>query len=731
MFYNKKPDISHLRVFGARAFAHVPLEMQTKLGVKSRECLFMGYPPGQKGYRVRDLATGTFFTSTAVIFDENSKYRPLHETSPYSVQIGAGKPIPALRNANKTPASPSGPPRRTSRPLRLTAAGEAQAARVTAAKIHLEDVREAARQRLESSTAGIDAASPEDQQNVVLDPGLTSVPEDSIFSCVLPSLELAFMSIRSSEHRHPSSHDYDLTVPPYNYNEAMRRPDRAVWQATIDKELDMFMSMKIFREEALPPGCYAIGSTWVFEYKIMNPPPNLAKGRLCARGYSQIPHIDFTETFAPVVKTTSVRIVAALAAKLDLHLECFDATRAFLWSDLNEVIYMKYPQGYVGTSGLVWRLLKSLYGLKQASLMWYRLFRATLEKLGFARSEFDHGLFVYRGKFNGNETVCFLAIHVDDGLGATNSADFFTHLKNEIAKAFGIKDLGPVTTFIGFQFERDRATRELWIHQENYIDNLLDEYSLNECNSVTTPLDPSHPFGFSDSTYPETPNLLKSYQRLIGSLLFLSICTRPDITFAVMSLSQWNSKPEPRHFASAKRVLRYLKGTKSLRLRYGGVNKDHPLQGFTDSDWGGDHSTRASVSGYCWFFAGGPISWSAKKQVCIALSTTEAEYVAMTRALQEGIWLSSNFNQLSIEIPSPISIKSDNEGAIALADNGISHNRTKHIDIRYHFIRSHVDSKNFLLSHIPGIENPADIFTKPLPRPSFEFHRTNLVLLAR
>src|ERR1700678_49055 len=298
---------------------------------------------------------------------------------------------------------------------------------------------------------------------------------------------------------------------------------------------------------------------------------------------------------------------------------------------------MRYPQGYSGTPGMVWHLLKLLYGLKQASLMWYRLFRATLEKLGFTCNEFDHGLFIYRRDFNNSTTVCHLAVHVDDGLGTTNSAPFLTHLKNEIAKAFGIKDLGPVRSFIGFQFERDHTTQELWVHQENYIDNLLDEHSLHDCNSVTTPLDSNHPFGDITSSYPETPNLVKSYQRLIGSLLFLSICTRPDIAFAVMALSQWNSKPEPRHFASAKRVLRYLKGTKNFCLKYGGVKKDLPLHGFTDSDWGGDCSTRASVSGFCWFFAGGPISWSAKKQVCIALSTTEAEYVAMTRAFQEGI----------------------------------------------------------------------------------------------
>ena len=199
---------------------------------------------------------------------------------------------------------------------------------------------------------------------------------------------------------------------------------------------------------------------------------------------------------------------------------------------------MKYPQGYKGMPGMVWRLLKSLYGLKQASLMWYKLFRSTLKKLGFTCSEFDHGLFIYCRHFNGQPTLCFLAIHVDDGLGTSDSSLFLTHLKSEIAKAFGIKDLGPVTSFIGFQFERNRATRELWIHQENYIDNLLDEHSLHDCNSISTPLDPNHPFSSADSIYPETPDLLKSYQRLIGSLLFLSICTRPDITFAVMALSQ-------------------------------------------------------------------------------------------------------------------------------------------------------------------------------------------------
>ena len=179
---------------------------------------------------------------------ENSKYRPLHETSPNAVQLDAGERIPALRNVQTTVSPPSSP-RRTSRTIHLTAAGEAQAARVTAAKIHLEDVREAARQRSNHSESShaINTVPPSvdpKENNMLAHPG--QIPEDSIFSCVLPSLELAFMSIRSSECRNPSNPGYDLAAPPYNYNEAMRRPDHAAWQATIDKELDMFVSMKIF-----------------------------------------------------------------------------------------------------------------------------------------------------------------------------------------------------------------------------------------------------------------------------------------------------------------------------------------------------------------------------------------------------------------------------------------------------------------------------------------------------
>jgi hypothetical protein len=215
--------------------------------------------------------------------------------------------------------------------------------------------------------------------------------------------------------------------------------------------------------------------------------------------------------------------------------------------------------------------------------------------------------------------------------------EFLTFIKGEIKKAFGIKDLGPLWTFLGVQFERNLESCELWIHQEMFIDSLLLEYELTNCNAVKTPLDRDHPLGLSTDTYPSVANLMQSFQRLVGSLLFLQTCSCPDILFAVLLLSQHCSSPQPHHFAATKRVLRYLKGTHSHHLHYGGEKLQLPLSGLSDADWASDKQDRASISGFVWSLGRGPISWSAKKQNCIALSTTEAEYVALTCTIQEGI----------------------------------------------------------------------------------------------
>src|SRR5258705_477972 len=219
-------------------------------------------------------------------------------------------------------------------------------------------------------------------------------------------------------------------------------------------------------------------------------------------------------------------------------------------------------------------------------------------------------------------------MHVDDGLAGCTSMDFLTFIKGEIKKAFGIKDLGPLRNFLGVQFERNLETCELWIHQEMFIDSLLAEYGLSACNAVQTPLDRDHPLGLSTDLHVPVDNLTHSYQRLVGSLLFLQTFSRPDISFAVLLLSQHCSSPEPRHFATAKRVLRYLKGTRSYRLHYGGYNRHLPLSGLSYAYWAGDKKDRASLPRIVWALWGGPIRWSAKEENCVALSAPEAGHEA-------------------------------------------------------------------------------------------------------
>jgi len=367
--------------------------------------------------------------------------------------------------------------------------------------------------------------------------------------------ESTFLSLRSDIARNPRSPGYDMTTPPANHHEAMMRSDAEEWKKVEEKELEMLRTMGVYVDEELPEGRKAIGNRWVFEFKLdVDGGPPIYKARLVAQGFSQVPFVDYDATFTPVAKSASVRFVAIYSALHGWHLECFDATRAFLWGDLTWTIYMRYPPGYTSPKDLrgVWRLLKSLYGLKQASLIWYKLLRKVLESLGFLRSEFDHAIFIYKRLWDREEVHCLLAMHVDDRLAGCTSMDFLTFIKGEIKKAFGIKDLGPLRTFLGVQFERNLESCELWIHQEMFINSLLLEYELTNCNAVKTPLDRDHPLGLSTDIYPSVANLTQSFQRLVGSLLFLQTCSRPDISFAVLLLSQHCSSPEPRHFAAAK-----------------------------------------------------------------------------------------------------------------------------------------------------------------------------------
>lgn len=394
---------------------------------------------------------------------------------------------------------------------------------------------------------------------------------------------------------------------------------------------------------------------------------------------------------------------------------------------------MRQPKGFEEGDWRiqVWRMLHTIYGLKQSAMEWYEEVCGVMTELGFSQCAVDHAVFIFDKVTSVARILCIVGFHVDDGLGTSNSTAFLAFMKQKIDGRFGIKDLGAVKKFLGIQFERDLITHQLWMHQGEYITYLLEEYDLLHCNPVHLPLDPHHPFGKPTDSPAKVENLPSAFRKLVGELLYLAVCTRPNISYAVNSLAQHNSNPSLAHFAAAKCLLRYLSGMQNLRLEYGGARMNEGLHAYCDADWASSPIDRLSISGYVWFFAGGIIVHVPKKQSTHTLSSTEAEYMVVTHILQEGLWLKSLLTQLHITLPLPILVYMDNTGAISLSTEARNHIWSKHIDVRYLFIREHIEQGTFLLKWLPSHMNTADIFTKALVRPLFEKHLPSLQLVSR
>ncbi|KAL9273201.1 Retrovirus-related Pol polyprotein from transposon TNT 1-94-like protein, partial [Drosera capensis] len=379
----------------------------------------------------------------------------------------------------------------------------------------------------------------------------------------------------------------------------------------------------------LPKGRKALKNKWVFKLKRDgNGEVMKHKARLVVKGFGQKQGIDFEEIFSPVVKMTSIRTVLGLVAGLNLELEQLDVKTAFLHGDLEEEIYMVQPEGFEvkGKEHKVCRLRKSLYGLKQAPRQWYKKFDSFMTSHGYQRFKADPC--VYFKRFT-NGKFLILLLYVDAMLVTGQDAQMIAMLKKELSKAFDMKDMGQARQILGMQITRDRKAKRLWLSQEKYVERVLERFNMKGAKTVSCPL-PSH-LKLSKKLCPSTEKEKDEMSRVpyssaVGSLMYAMVCIRPDIAYAVGVVSRFLSNPGKQHWEAVKWILRYLKGTSKLCLSFG---KGEPvLEGYTDADMAGDLDHRKSTSG-------GAVSWQSKLQKCVALSTTEAEYIAATEAGKE------------------------------------------------------------------------------------------------
>jgi hypothetical protein len=518
-------------------------------------------------------------------------------------------------------------------------------------------------------------------------------------------------------------------LEPRSLAEAKRGGDWPLWEKAIHEELATLKAAGTWELVEKPEGANVVGSKWVFRAKKDAVGKIVRyKARLVAQGFSQIPGVDYFDTFAPVARLASIRAVLAFAAPEDLETAQIDIKGAYLNGELtdDEHIYMRQPPGYA-EGHLVCKLKKTLYGLKQSGRRWYQKLVDIMTKLKFSRSEVDQAVFYRRD--TGRNILIIIKVHVDDCSIVASTQPLIDRFKIEIKKHVEITDMGGLHWILGIEVKRIREQRKILLSQRSYIDSILRRYGFDDLTPISTPMDPNVRLTSAQSPT-TTDDIAKMrdvpYHEAIGSLMYASLGTRPDISFAVQTLSRFVVNPGMLHWEAVKRVFRYLKGTRELWLSYGGIKKE--LEGYADAD-GSMMEDRRAISGYAFIINGGAVSWSTKKQEIVSLSTTESEYIAATYATKEALWLRSLIFQLFGTSLPATTLFSDNQSAIALTKEHQYHARTKHIDVRYHFIRWVIEEGKIRLIYCPTDEMVADTLTKALPSAKVKHFATSLGLV--
>lgn len=672
----RKPDLLTLKIFGNPAMVQVPKVKRSKWDPKSIEVQFVGYADNQKAFRFYDA------TSKKIIVSRDATF-----LNPKEAKFGSSVTDDDTSDCDV----PTGSVGATT----TTTSTEDQTQRIEEKDDSLSDSEfEDAMNDGDYQPPGNVARQESDQQ-------------------IRRSSRVARPVVRDD---YVSYFARDCTSEdPTTREDAISAHDGSQWTDAMKEELESFSKNQTWTLVDLPRGRKPVKTKWIFKRKRADDGTVVRhKARLVAKGCSQQFGIDYGETFSPVVRYSSIRLLIAMAVQREMGIDQMDAVTAYLQGSLEEEIYTTQPEGFEDGSGRVCKLHKAMYGLKQSGRQWNQCLDAALLSFNLNKSKEDPCVYYT------DDGKLIVAIYVDDFLIFWKDVLVRDDLKAKLSQAFHMKDLGKANTCVGMTIEYGEGT--ISINQESYAREVLERFSMSDCKPSSSPCDLSQKLssgsGRSDSDVP--------YREAVGSLLFLVQGTRPDLAFAVSNVSRFNDKHNDSHWIAVKRIMRYVKATIRHRLVY---RKDsvEPIYGYVDADWGNDTDERRSFSGYVFLMAGAAVTWSCKRQSTVAVSSTEAEYIAMAFAAKEALWLVRvirQFNDLQ-----NINIKCDNQSAMVVASREAFSARTKHIDIAHHFYRQHVASGLITLEYVPSANNTADCLTKAVGPSKMKLGANGLGLL--
>lgn len=701
LLYNVTPNYKNFKTFGCRVFPYLRNYASNKLEPRSRPCIFLGYSSSYKGFRCYDPHTSRVFITRHAQFDECSFHFSGNSNNSSSSQLD----LSSFFEPQYTPRMlPQATPMPTSTPSPVSKQPTTSEPCSICENSTGDPTSPAA------CTPSPPSSPPQSAVNLQPNPPPISTHPMTTRSKAGISKRKYFVDIASTKLLTALA----TSTIPKGFKSATKHPE---WVAAMEEEIKALHNNDTWDLIPCPKNANVVGSKWVFRIKYHSDGSiERHKARLVAQGFTQLPEVDFSHTFSPVVKAATVRIILALAVQHNWALHQLDVKNAFLNGLLTKPVFMAQPPGFVDPRfpHHVCRLKKALYGLKQAPLAWFQRFSTFLYTLGFCCSRADTSLFYYT---RGSSTI-YLLVYVDDIIITGNDNSLISRLISRVHKEFAIKDLGRLNYFLGL--EVTHTDNGLFLGQAKYAQEILSRANLLESKPVATPLAAGESLTSNGSAFND-PTL---YRSLVGALQYLTI-TRPDLSYAVNYVSQYLQSPTDDHFQAVKRILRYVKGTIHFGLTFTRSN-DPSLIGYSDADWARCLETRRSTYGYSIFLGGNLVSWSAKKQPTVARSSCESEYRALANAAAEVVWVSHLLQEIRALPRARPLLLCDNKSAIFLSQNPVAHKRAKHIDLDYHFVRELVSAEKLITQFVPSHLQVADIFTKSLARPSFEFLRSKL-----
>lgn len=687
-WYKRKIDPNIFKRFGTKVSVHIPKEKRLKWDAKNMFGIFLGYSQDVKGYRIYLPEKNTVEILRDIIFLPEKDIEPerVIEENKETVKQENQELIAELNTQNEAESSSD-------------------------SELDIEEEERHLEENVDS-----DSSENEDQ-------------EDN-----------RRYNLRRSINLPSRFNDFDMdnedigllacidTDEPLTYEDAMASSDWSKWKEAMETEIKALEENQTWicvSDESVGEN-KVIQCKWVFKKK-RNDSGNVFrfKARLVVKGFQQ-KGISFSDIYSPVAKLPSIRVFLALCINFNLKIHQLDVCSAFLNGDIQDDVYIKLPKGFKEIEGTVCKLKKSLYGLKTSPKNWNDKFHELMSKMSFKRSEYEYCLYI---KTNVKSKM-YILIYVDDLLVAGTNEKEVDNVIKILNNTFKMNNLGQIKHFLGMNITQNLSEGKITINQTNYLRGVLEKFGMLNCKPSKTPMNNNFHHDYLKRVKSENLEIEKRCRMAIGSLMYAMLCSRPDICVSISILSRYQTCASYDLWKEIKRVLRYIQGTIDMSLVYQKNNNcEYLIVGYSDSDWAGDCTDRKSTTGYVFKVFNCTVSWACRKQSSVSLSSTEAEYIALSQSVSEACWLRYLFYDLNIcENYVTVLVFADNQSAIKVCKNPEFHKRLKHVDIRYHFVRNKIKDNVVMLKYISTHDQQADLFTKPLGFTQFKKLREKLGL---